>query len=269
MKQFLQRKLVRVGAVSLAAMAAATTFGIPSASAHDSKRVIVGMGDSFTAGEGAPPFDPRTNTEENSCHRSLFSYPNVAATLTRRANVRNVACSGAETTDLFTTFKTEPAQVSKLKGATDIVLTIGGNDIDALGAVTDPPTPEEYAAQLQELAPKLINTYTRIQAAAPNAELHVMGYPLLFAAGPQPGCFLDEAQRAFLITAQNALNQTIQAAAGAAGANYVDDSAAFAGHELCTTRPWVNAPNAEHPEYSLHPNHAGYVALGVRVKQAL
>jgi hypothetical protein len=270
MKHLLKKKIVRLGMVSVAAIAAVTTLGVSAASAQCAPaRVVVGMGDSFTSGQGAPPFFPRTDTADNTCHRSLVAYPLVVGSLTRGTTARNVACSGAQTKDLFTTFKTESAQVSRVGDATDIVLTIGGNDVDALGAVTNPPTPQEYAAKLQALAPKLVGTYTQIKAAVPNAKLHVLGYPILFAAGPINGCPLDEATRAFLTTAQHALNQTIQGAAAAAGVQYVDDSAAFAGHELCTARPWVNGINAEHPEYSLHPTKAGQLALAIAVKREL
>jgi lysophospholipase L1-like esterase len=263
------KRFIRAGVVGVVVLAVVTVLGATTVSAHVPKQVVVGMGDSFTSGQGAPPFFPRTDTKQNTCHRSIVAYPLVAGALSRKTTARNVACSGAVTDDLFREFKTEAAQVSRLQGATDIALTIGGNDIDALGAVTNPPTPEEYAAKLQALAPKLVATYKRVQAAAPGAELHVLGYPILFAAGPQEGCFVDQARREFLITAQKALNQTIQQAAAYAGVEYVDDSAVFAGHEVCTDRPWVNGVVEAHPEYSLHPNQAGQLALGRVLERAL
>jgi lysophospholipase L1-like esterase len=271
MKNFVRSKAGRRVITAVAVVMSISAIGVSTASAATrapSPHVIVGMGDSFTSGEGVPPFMPGTDTATDSCHRSYLAYPNVAGLNSLRL-ARNVACSGAVTDDLFRTNKTEASQVSRLKGATDIVLTIGGNDINALGAISQPPTPQEFAAKLAVLAPKLVQTYQRIHVAAPNATIHVLGYPYLFSASSQPECVVNDATRTFLLQAQAGLNATIKGAAAAAGVQYIDDSAAFAGHEVCTSHPWVNSIDQQNPRYSFHPNVFGQIALGKQVAQAL
>jgi lysophospholipase L1-like esterase len=270
-------KRIFVVGLSGIALLATVVFGTSTASASMpgvSRQVLVGMGDSFTAGEGAPgygvawekrPYD----TEVDGCHRSTVSYVRDTARAMRNVTARNVACSGATTDDLFRSFRGEPAQVARLQGATDIVLTIGGNDIDALDSVQHPPPASELAAQLASLAPKLVRTYSAVRASAPNARLHVMGYPILFAAGETDRCPLTTQQRGFLIQAQTALNGVIRMAAATAGAHYVDVADAFAGHELCAPVSFVNGVNAAHPEYALHPDQTGQCALAAKLEASL
>ena len=65
----------------------------------------VALGDSFSAGEGLPNFEPDTNGEVNDCHRSLASYSRLLSEdrdlASRLLPSELRACSGATTFDFF------------------------------------------------------------------------------------------------------------------------------------------------------------------------
>lgn len=259
-------------AVKLGASAVVSTLvaylAVTVMPASANTRVIVAMGDSYTSGEGVPPFDPATDTRTNKCHRSTAAYVVVTARLTG-SQQRNVACSGSQTKDLFTSFKTEPSQVSRIgSDATDIVLSVGGNDVDGLEAVLTMPSQDVLAAELAQLRPNLVNTYLRVKAAAPKAQLHVVGYPAMFHTG-NAWCLASKARREYIVNATRQLNETIRQAAAEAKVRYIDTFSAFSGHELCTARSYMNGIDVFNFRYSLHPNVAGQQRLGEVVAQGL
>lgn len=101
----------------------------------------VAMGDSFSSGEGNPPFENGTNeVGVDECHRSSLAYPRL---LEFDSNLGSgstafVACSGATTKDVLGESEDddphgkwdEPSQVDALSEDTEVVtITIGGNDI--------------------------------------------------------------------------------------------------------------------------------------------
>lgn len=254
--------------LSVSVVVLATPAGAYANGWHKSDRVVVGVGDSFTSGQGAPPFVVGTDTATNQCHRSEAAYPVVAAKLIG-ASSRNVACSGAKTTDLFAPFKSEQPQISRIAGATDIVVTVGGVDINALGSIASLPTPEQLAAVLKALNPALVNTYKALHAANPKARIYAVGYPSLFGTAPAPGCPLSQQQRVGVIAATQALDDAIKLAATQAKIKFVDAFNVFAGHELCTAQPWVNGIDPVNPSFSLHPTVAGQKAIAERVATSL
>jgi streptogramin lyase len=95
----------------------------------------VALGDSYSSGEGNPPYEEGTNTEgetPNTCHRSATAYGPLLSRALDLEPMTFKACSGAVTNDIFEANVTdigEPAQISWLNSSTKIVtLTIGGND---------------------------------------------------------------------------------------------------------------------------------------------
>jgi lysophospholipase L1-like esterase len=94
----------------------------------------IALGDSYSSGEGNPPFEPGTDDEQTPdlCHRSEAAYgPQLSSDLGTGPVVFK-ACSGAVTSDIFgpsALYPTEPAQRDWLSSTTRLVtLTIGGND---------------------------------------------------------------------------------------------------------------------------------------------
>ncbi|TQJ36705.1 choice-of-anchor L domain-containing protein [Arthrobacter sp. SLBN-122] len=123
----------------------------PGAKPVDPSRYVA-LGDSYSAGEGNPPFasgtdqptDTKTGQEENRCHRSAAAYPVLMSGKLGVPVGKHWACAGAEIPNFYHGQWNEVAQLDRiaLEGKTDpsvklVTLTIGGNDAgfaDVLGA---------------------------------------------------------------------------------------------------------------------------------------
>lgn len=108
---------------------------------------------------------------------------------------------------------------------------------------------------------RLVSTFQAIQART-SAPVWVLTYPLMLAPTSDtsiPGCApLISSDQDWLIATQKHLNQVVRTAAATAGVNLLDEEAAFAGHVLCTSQPYVNSLDIQKPTYSFHPNADGY-----------
>lgn len=62
---------------------------------------LLGMGDSYISGDGAFGYRAETDTSNNGCHNSIFSYPYIIGTKLY-ASFESVACSGAKMNDITT-----------------------------------------------------------------------------------------------------------------------------------------------------------------------
>ncbi|MGB5532636.1 MAG: GDSL-type esterase/lipase family protein [Acidimicrobiia bacterium] len=116
---------------------------------------IVAIGDSYTSGEGVPPFEIAGDRPGiNECHRSSLAYPmHLGGSL--GVTVESWACSGATTSDLSTTVvRTDQAPwddpILEPSGGTPssaldriapdtstVTLTVGGNDLGFSDIVSD------------------------------------------------------------------------------------------------------------------------------------
>ena len=176
---------------------------------------IVAIGDSYTSGEGVPPFEYASDRDGvNECHRSSLSYPMHLGTMLG-VPVDVWACSGATTGDLSTTVvRTDQAPwddpILELSGGTPssaldridlatsmVTLTVGGNDLGfgdlvsdcLLGSQSctrhDAEVRQDLAAlggSLQALFPDLGTRLT------PEARVIVVGYPRIFPVAPHADC---------------------------------------------------------------------------------
>lgn len=111
------------------ALAATLLCALPAGA---SGAAYVALGDSYSSGEGLPPYLWGSNTWRNQCHRSPQGYaPQLARA--RRGSFAFAACSGATTNDLFSmshNSRAEGPQLDALGPDTQVVtLTIGGNDL--------------------------------------------------------------------------------------------------------------------------------------------
>jgi lysophospholipase L1-like esterase len=276
--QFRVRSLSRLGVLSLVTVglvvgvAATPATALPaSASATASSSAVaavgpahsswsfnsagsyVALGDSFTGGQGAPPYQP------GLCLRSKYAgYPSIAAAVSPYRLAANNACSGASVADV-------PAQLAGVSPSTALVtLTIGGIDAGSTtvlqGCAPDPAAVlcqqvlDASAAQLAVLGPKLVGLYTAIAAALPSAKVVVLNYPLLFNPGALP---LGD-----LVNSSNAvLNSVIQGAVAATGnprVSLVDVTQEFNGHGIGARVPYISYNPADllaPPNF--HPNALG------------
>lgn len=268
--QFRVKFLSRLGALSLVtvglvvgvavtpAAASAQSASASAASAHarwsfNSAGGLVGLGDSFTAGQGAPPYLP------GPCFQSRYaSYPSIAAAVSPYRLTANNACSGARVSDV-------PAQLAGVDPSTTLVtLTVGGIDAGSnqvlQACAPDPAAPtclqavNTSAAQLAALGPQLVGLYRGIATALPNARVVVMNYPRLFNPGVLP---LGE----LVNSATDTLNLVIQGAVAATAdprVTMVDVTQEFAGHGIGARIPYIAYDPADPlAPVNFHPNALG------------
>lgn len=249
----------------------------------------VAMGDSFSSGEGNPPFESGTDVNgTNECHRSSQAYPRllVADPALDLGPVDFVACSEATTSNISHSGQwNEPAQVDVLSEDTEIVtLTVGGNDVGFAEYVTicaiGPCGPGlgQYAydaimANINSTSFKnnLKTAYETILEEAENAEVYVLDYPYLFdpMGDVDPFCAVVDSSGAKLV--QDSLNTVIALAIAEVRSQSTDYSerlnyvrtnyigSPFEDRHLCTDHSdgpmfhGITYPTV----YSLHPNING------------
>ncbi|HEX8869104.1 MAG TPA: SGNH/GDSL hydrolase family protein [Lentzea sp.] len=214
----------------------------------------VALGDSYASGAGAGSY------VDGSCRRSSNAYPALQGK--DFPSFKFVACSGATTRSLKSQFK------ALTPGTTLVTITIGGNDLGFVDVLTTCVLKGDKSCETRvgkardfardELPARLDATYSTIEEAAPNAQLVVLGYPRLFT--PNDECrTLSVRKRRALNDAADELSGVIAAAAGRAGARYVDVREAFADHGVCADEPWINAL-VNPVDDSYHPNKTGQAA---------
>jgi len=184
----------------------------------------VALGDSYSAGEGLPPF--RDHTDQTKCDRSARSaYPDLLLKLLHRqdpqATMSFTACSGAlEGEILGPTHRIGGLVPPQITGRVDpsvglVTLTIGGNNAifskvvmtcllsgNCLDKQFPPPGIHEATAVpippgklLSQWGPATIVQIGKQDATLfrilrhdfPNARIVVIGYPYLFPTRPGPG----------------------------------------------------------------------------------
>ena len=244
----------------------------------------VALGDSFTAA----PLVPQTELE-TGCFRSDGNYPSLLADALD-LRLTDVSCSGATTRDLVRRQSTvqqatAPPQLRVLDERTDLVtLGIGGNDFGLFGGLvqaclrlrsSDPTGApcassalgERLVSQIPAIGRNVERALERVERRAPNARVILVGYPRIAPAEgacPRRLPFAD-GDVAFGDRVLRELDGALGDAADAAGVEYLDLYAASAGHDVCSTRPWVNGRQTQ-PGVALafHP-----LASGARATAAL
>ncbi|RFA08836.1 hypothetical protein B7R54_06055 [Subtercola boreus] len=200
---------------------------------------------------------------------------------------------------------TVPVQTAALDASTDVVtISVGGNGLkfttvaaacaaatpngplvgpglSALTSCQQIPAIAALPARIPLLGQVIGATYAAVRAAAPNAKVFVLGYPSIapdaanlpasgscFSPVTLPGGFpFTDADTPFLHTIEEALDDTVQDQAVAAGFTYVPTFGESLAHSACApaATSYVNgvfvdftvptAPVVE--EKSLHPNANG------------
>jgi lysophospholipase L1-like esterase len=271
--------------VALVASVGCSGGGSSRSSTHeaDEKDVVyVSLGDSYSSGEGAPPYldDAR---DPKSCQRSEHSWTaRLADDAPRVRSYVQRACSSATTAYLTGpwTARHLPAQIPTAPDpkVTLVTLTIGGNDMGFGGLVTEcyvldcsgVPTSGLFALGLQQLSNRLGTTlYPALRRAYPNAQIVHVGYPRLTpAAGTKvTGCpWLTTGEQAAAERMVTLIDATLRAAArrsetaGGANVAYLDLTNALRGHELCSGSSWLR-PVTLGGAAAAHPTAAGQKAM--------
>ncbi|WP_229400156.1 SGNH/GDSL hydrolase family protein [Micromonospora okii] len=248
---------------ALAALAAATlgAAAVPAAAHAERPRVqaaavnYVALGDSYSSGVGAGPYDLST------CLRSDKSYAPLWAAAHAVTSFAFPACGGAVTADVI------GGQVNALSAGTTLVtITIGGNDAGFADVMTScrfgsTSSCESAVAGAKtfattELPGRLDRTYAAIRNRAPNARLIVLGYPRLFETTSCGLLAMSSYKRTLLNEAADVLASVTAGRAAAAGATFADTRPYFAGHGVCAAAPWIRDVSGVIEAY--HPNADGY-----------
>ena len=256
--------LLTIALVFGASAAPATAAAPHRWSTSQSSANYVALGDSFTSGQGAPPY------LIGPCLQSKYaSYPIITATLSTYKLAANKSCSGADTAAVIEQLSYLPAG---LKGSGSpvrlVTLTVGGIDAGSNQVVTactpDPTSATCQAAILiasgqlssSSLGASLAATYLAVADAMPNAKIVVFTYPHLFNDNVSS---LGTAVN----SATDTLNTTITGAAVAVASvgktiKVVDVTQEFANHGIGASIPYISFDpfNVTAPA-NFHPNALG------------
>jgi lysophospholipase L1-like esterase len=208
---------------------------------------LLALGDSYSSGEGVPPYDNGTDVRTNRCHRSQGAWPILAAIDLRLPRI-SWACSGADTRDI------DDQLLHVIATPSIVTLTIGGNDVHFRRVLTTcvlwvQPCDRHYTRRgvdwierdIADLERRLPRVYASIRFAAPGARLMVVGYPRIFprkvpTRGTAANCAawdsIDPDEADYLNDKTDSLNRAIRRAASRASVQFVGVSRAFSGEEL-------------------------------------
>lgn len=99
----------------------------------------IAMGDSFSSGEGNPPFEAGTDTSSNTCHRSAKAYPRLLQHDLDLGPTAFVACSGAVSDYIINEYNRESVELPQAVYISEdteyVTITIGGNNIGFGGTI--------------------------------------------------------------------------------------------------------------------------------------
>ena len=289
------RGLVAVAGGSLLAIALSGTAGagVSGPLGAGGPPHYVALGDSYTAG----PLIPDETGSPGGCLRSTHSYPFLVAAGTGAATFTDVSCQGATTADMThaqsVPLGTNPPQDNALSASTTLVtLQIGGNNIGFSNIIihcttlslTDPfgsPCKNHYTsggtdrlrAAINKAAPKVAADLRGIHAAAPNAHVFLVGYPVILPSsgdGCWPAVPIAFGDVPYLRGVETELNSMLATEAAANNATFVDTYTASIGHGVCQApgTKWVEGLIPTSLAVPFHPNSLGEQEMARQVLAA-
>jgi len=295
------------GTVSVGATTAASGCGVLSAQRADPqgfsitvsffnchRQTYVALGDSYSSGEGSPPFDPSAG----ACDRSSTAWPTIFARKARAigkkaasfTELANLACSGATTGSLSRPFKEPVSQLDSLYAFDPrfATITIGGTDLGFSGVLFDCFTGncvqdgllKKTGRELDAFAPTLLRTYKRLVGNV--SSVIVVGYPNIFPTTQAKTLkcpWLQPEERRQLNVLAKRLDTATKNAVGVARRkfgrsrgfriSYASTLTALSGHELCTRDSWVYPLGLSGGNNRGHPTASGQRAMAKAVARAL
>lgn len=255
---------------------AANCHGQPTSTGQTTspaKKTYVALGDSVAAGLGL-----LGSSQDTMCGRSPEAYSTqVASTL--GLQVKNFACSGATSGDLFTAQRLDgpnnPAQLNQAfkDGKPDLItITDGANDahwsgfIKACYATNCATSVNTHLANafLVSLQAKLYTALYDIQLRSHGTPPQVILTGYYRALSDQCSAIQTQVtpqEITWLRDETTALNQTIQQVSSHFSfARFAPVD--FTGHDICASNPWIQLPGEAAP---FHPNAAGQNAIAQAV----
>ncbi len=275
--------LAGTGVVTEALPAAANATTVAVASIKTSP--YVALGDSYSSAAGVAP---QVLGAPATCSRSQLNYAHDIAARTHPARFTDVTCSGATTSDFFSSQATGVApQLNAVGTGTRLVtMTIGGNDEGVFvnsffGCVTvslqshsifGDPCKKKFGSTFTNLIltqtyPHLVRALSAVRAKAPRATVLILGYPRILPNVGVPTCYpsmpISMGDVPWLVYQQLVLNDAVRRAAAATGARYIDTYTASAGHDACQPllKRWLEPDVAPVNAFPVHPNATGEAAM--------
>ena len=271
--------LVGVGMVSATTPAIAKTARPTSVKTSP----YVALGDSYSSGAGVYP---QVVGAPPTCSRSQLNYSEDIAKAAHPAAFTDVTCSGAKTSDFFTSQATGvPPQLDAIgKDTRLITMTISGNDgnvfvssffgcatVDA-GKPTGSPCKDKYGTTFtdtirEQTYPALVKALSAVRAKAPNASVFILGYPQILPERGSLSCYaitgISEGDVPWLVHQQRVGNDAVRHAAAVTGVRYVDTYTPSDGHDECSgvANRWMEPLAMPINAFPVHPNATGEAAL--------
>jgi lysophospholipase L1-like esterase len=280
---------IRRLSVALIAAILALALAAQVAQAATSPLRYVALGDSYSAASGVLPPDLSAPPQ---CLRSVLNYPHVIAGTTG-AQLTDVTCGAAETSDFFTSQSPGVApQLDAVQKDTQLVtMTIGGNDsgvfintvlscgtagLSTLGQGS--PCKDRYGSSFEDTIrtttyPSLVQSLKAVRAKAPKAKVAILGYPWIMPASV--GCFdkmpIAQGDVPYVRGIQATLNDAVRRAAAATGARYVNLNAVSNGHDACQPIGvrWVEPVLQGTNPVIVHPNALGESEMAAQTMTVL
>jgi lysophospholipase L1-like esterase len=240
------------------------------------------IGDSTAAAVGNPrPAKP--SALDVACGRSSEAYANDLAAV-NDWNVLNLACSGATVQNgligvqVLRNGQVAPSQLVEAERATHakvLIVSVGADDVEwsimtRLCVASTVCNDKVSSAYFSKLTGDFTRSYYQLlgdlDALPGHPAVLINEYYSPF--GPDIGCLtkygITAAKEKVLLSRLGQLNAVLAQGAQVFGFGVTEPS--FAGHELCTSVPYVQGPGDPDP---LHPTAAGELAIALADEQAL
>src|SRR6516164_6001212 len=239
------------------------------------------IGDSTAAGAGLAPA-PGASGNARACGRSADSY---AADLSdvNGWKVLNLACDGATISRGLlgpqeqngVRLPPQLAEAERASRASVVIVSVGADDLGWAAEVrycsvtpncNDKATTAYFQQQLASFSKDYLDLLSRLAALPGHPQVIINRYYNPF--GAQPGCLsragLTPTNLQTLTSRLATLNTVL--AKGAAQFQFSSPQPDFAGHQLCTTLPYVQGLSSPAP---FHPTVAGQLAIALADQAAL
>ena len=279
-------------AVAVFAAGPAAASAAPTGSGHhDSTSPYVALGDSYSSAAGVAPFVAGAPA---TCSRSLDNYAHDIAARTKPSSFTDVTCSGAQTSDFFSSQAAgvAPQLDAVTKNARLVTMTIGGNDenvfvdsffgcatISATDVLGD-PCEQKYGSTftdeiLTQTYPHLLAALKAVRKKAPAATVVILGYPYILPSTGELSCYpsmpISMGDVPWLDHQQDVLNGVIRKAALRTGAQFVDMSRISVGHDACEPvgQRWIEPAVGPINAFPMHPNATGEAAMARQTLRVL
>jgi lysophospholipase L1-like esterase len=242
---------------------------------------VVVIGDSTAAGAGLAPL-PGASSTDRDCGRSADSY---AADLSAADGWRvlNLACNSATIGNGLLgpqdhnghRLPPQLAVAEQAGHASVVIVSVGADDLNWGAAVqycataprcNDRATAAYFQQQLATFSKNYLDLLSGLAALPSHPQVIINRYYDPF--GPQPGCLsqygLSATNLQTLTSRLATLNQVLTQ--GASQFGFSSPQPDFAGHQLCTSQPYVQGPGAAAP---FHPTAAGQLAIALADQAAV